>query len=141
NAEVSQTVLSAVRSQAEADRPMLAIPHVRYEIRHILRPAHRLLFRSKIRLIARTARQVEGFADTQVVHAHSLYSDGAVALALWRSHRLPYLAAVRNVDLHAFMRMRPDLAFIRDAVLRQAAAIVFHSPAYRQQFLARLASG
>ena len=105
HAELSQIVLSAVRSAAEAGRMLPPVVGARYEFRHILQRVHRLLFRSKVRLVADTARQLVGFPEIQLVHAHSLFHDGAVALNLWRSHGIPYLAAVRNVDLHAFMRL------------------------------------
>jgi glycosyltransferase involved in cell wall biosynthesis len=72
------------------------------------------------------------------VHAHFLYSDGAVALRLNESRGVPYVVAVRNTDLYAFMRYRPDLNGIRDRVLSHASRVVFLSQAYRDALERRL---
>jgi glycosyltransferase involved in cell wall biosynthesis len=73
-----------------------------------------------------------------VVHAHTLYSDGAAALRLKLQFGLPYVVAVRDTDLNVFMRFRPDLRWLMHSVLRNAAQLVFLSPTYREQFLSRL---
>ncbi len=131
----SQTVVSAVRTPQEAAWQGPPLPRLGYDIRHVLRPIHRLLFRTKIKMICGMVESNSAWSDASVVHAHSLYSDGAVALRLHRRHRVPFITAVRNVDVHAFMRLRPDLAMIRDDVLRHANAVIFLSPAYRDAVL------
>ena len=133
-----QLVLAAVRTAAEAARIQARIPGVHYELRHMLSPAHRFLFRTKIRKITRHATKMEGMGAVTLIHAHSLYSDGAAALRLSRQYRVPFVAAVRNVDVNAFMRLRPDLFMVRNAVLQHASNVIFLSPAYRDAFLGRL---
>jgi L-malate glycosyltransferase len=135
---VKQVILSAVRTTVEADRSQPQIPSVRYDIRHVLKPAHRIFFRTKIRLVAGIASRLPEIGGVSVVHAHSLYSDGAVALTLARRLSVPFVTAVRNVDVNAFMRLRPDLVLVRNAVLRVASRVVFLSPAYRDSFISRL---
>jgi glycosyltransferase involved in cell wall biosynthesis len=65
-----------------------------------------------------------------VVHAHFLYSDGAVALRLCRTASIPFVVTVRNTDLNYFRTLRPDLRLIAHAVLRKASAVLVPSPAY-----------
>jgi glycosyltransferase involved in cell wall biosynthesis len=105
-------------------------PSIAFRFEHLLRRHHKLLFRTKIRRVLADVLESTPVGEFRLVHAHFLYSDGAVALGLHRRLGLPYVVAVRNGDVHAFMRYRPDLAGIRNEVLRHACRVVFLSPAY-----------
>ena len=134
-----QLIIAPVRSAAEAATKPTGIPDtVEYELRHILRPHHRVLFRTKIRLIYKTVCRLVDPGNFDLIHAHTLYSDGAVALRLKEQFGLPYVVAFRNTDLNVFMRWRPDLSQIGRRVLQEAAQVVFLSPAYRTKLLAGL---
>lgn len=113
-------------------------PSIQFRFQHILRPYHRLMFRTKVRRVLSDVLSDTPVAQFRLVHAHFLYSDGAVARSLRRTHGLPYLVAVRNTDINFFMRYRPDLAAIRNDVLRHASRVIFLSPAYREAFVGRL---
>ena len=135
---VQQVVYAAVRTERETRAPTDAGSEVRYHGHFVLKRYHRLLFRSKIRLVERDLRTCVKLEDYQLLHAHYLYSDGAVA---WRIHQrigVPYLVTVQNTDLNVFMRLRPDLNALMRKVVSEASAVVFFSPAYRDTFLARL---
>lgn len=130
-AGVRQIVYVPVRTAAELDAnrdPSLA--SVTWHYSHVLRPRHRLLFRAKIRTVTRDVRLHLTLSGVTVTHAHFLFSDGAVALRLRRALGIPYVVAVRNTDVNAFMRLRPDLRWIGQEILRQASRIVFPTPAY-----------
>jgi glycosyltransferase involved in cell wall biosynthesis len=128
---VEQHVYVPVRSSAELGVNRQAdLARVTYRYSHILRPRHRLLFRTKIRRVARDVLEGIDPRSFTAVHAHFLYSDGAVALALRKRFGVPYLAAVRNTDVNVFMRLRPDLRFVCWDVVAQAENLVFISPAY-----------
>lgn len=134
-----QTVFAPVRSNAELARQPADVPGaIDYKYRLILRPVHRVLFRSKIRRIFGELSSCVDPTEIDVVHAHTAYSDGAVALRMHRRFGVPYVVAVRNTDLNVFMRFRPDLRWILCAVLGRASKIVFLSPVYRSEFLSRL---
>ena len=135
---ISQRVYIPVRSAAEAAWRPPEIRDARFHVRQVLRRWHRALFRSKIRTIARDLMSQVDLSTVDLVHAHFLYSDGAVALELKRRLGLPYIVAVRNTDINVFMRYRPDLRRVRDEVLREASQVVFVSPAYRDLLLGNL---
>jgi glycosyltransferase involved in cell wall biosynthesis len=99
-------------------------------VRPILRPRHRLLFRAKIDRVAHDiARHVE-LEKIDLVHAHFLFSDGAVALRLKREFGVPFVTAVRNTDLNVFMKYRPDLRGIMRDVVMESSKVVCLTPAY-----------
>jgi glycosyltransferase involved in cell wall biosynthesis len=136
---VEQFVYVPVRSRAEVDgNRNESLADTQYRFAHILRPYHRILFRRKVNRVLRDLTAAADVRSFSVAHAHFLYSDGAVALGLKREYGLPYIVAVRNTDLNFFMRYRPDLFRICREILRQAYAVIFVSPAYREKLLARL---
>lgn len=112
-------------------------PSIAFRFEHLLRRHHKLMFRTKVRRVLADVLRSTPVADFRLIHAHFLYSDGAVALNLHRRLRLPYVVAVRNSDVNSFMRYRPDLAGIRNEVLRHASRVVFLSPAYADAVVER----
>jgi glycosyltransferase involved in cell wall biosynthesis len=138
---VGQRLFAAVRSEAEAGKqPPDEPPALLFDVRNMLRRRHRLLFRSKVRLVSEAVEGRGWSRECRLIHAHFLYSDGAVAWRLAKRHRVPYVVAVRNTDLFVFGRYRPDLWPLAKRILEDAAAIVFLSPAYREMLLRRLPS-
>lgn len=134
-AGVASTVFAPVHS-AEAARRFRPEPRERVSV--CFRRWDRLFFSYKQRKIGRAARQScpagEGY---DCIHAHTLFTDGNCARALAAEYGVPYVVAVRDTDVNAFFRWRPWLRSRGVAILRDAAAVVFLSGAYREAVLQR----
>lgn len=74
-------------------------------------------------------------ASFDILHAHSLFTNGYLALDVKRKKGIPYVVAVRNTDLYSFFRVRPWLRNIGLEIMREAEAVVFLSPAYKKMTL------
>jgi glycosyltransferase involved in cell wall biosynthesis len=136
---LTQFVFSAVRTAAEASRqPPDDPPKIHYSVQNVLRRYHRVLFRTKIKLVERKVLATVVPRDFRLIHAHFLYSDGALALRLHRRFDIPFVCAIRNTDINAFMRLRPDLRCIATDVLRSASALVCLTPTYRETVLKKI---
>lgn len=136
---IRQFVYVPVRTAAEIDVGRIdSVSEIGFRFTHLLRPHHRWMFRTKTRDVLVDVLSTTPVREFRLVHAHFLYSDGAVALALHRQLGLPYVVSVRNGDVNVFMRLRPDLASIRNDVLRHASRVVFLSPAYAEAVGRRL---
>ncbi len=70
-----------------------------------------------------------------IVHAHSLFSNGYLALEAKRGLGLPYIVAFRNTDLNAFFKVRPWLRQIGLEIMQEAEAVIFLSPSYKDAVL------
>ena len=139
---ITQFMYVPVRSRAELGVNRDAgLQRVRYRFAHVLRPWHRVLFRTKVRTVLRDLLAHVDPGDFDLVHAHFLYSDGAVALQLHERCGLPYVVTVRNTDVNVFMRLRPDLAHICWRIIANARNVIFITPAYRDLLLARAPPG
>ena len=74
-----------------------------------------------------------------IVHAHTLFSDGYIAYKNYLKRRTPYIVAVRNTDLNVFMKYRVFLRKLGCNILKNASRIIFLSPSYREQFVNKYA--
>ena len=109
--------------------------HTTFIYAHILKPFHRLFFFHKV---DRTVREIEKTVDLgeiSCIHATTLFSDGMVARELHRKYGIPYIVAVRNCDVNAFLRYMPHLWWVHRAVLESAGKVVFITPNLRQRLL------
>jgi glycosyltransferase involved in cell wall biosynthesis len=69
--------------------------------------------------------------DFDLVHAHTLYSNGSFARFLHRRYGTPYVASVRNTDVNKVMALQPyHRSLLREIVLG-SRAVLFLSPTYR----------
>lgn len=69
--------------------------------------------------------------DLDIIHAYTLFTDGNVAMELSKMWKKPYVVAIRNTDLNLFFN---KLFYLRKhgvKILRNAKAVFFLSPVYR----------
>lgn len=96
---------------------------------------HSFCYRQKIRAMTDALLESVAMSDVDVIHAHMLCTDGAVAYELSKRHGIPYLVAVQNTDLHTYYRTfwweRPYFS----KILGRASKVVFVSPKYKQKLL------
>ncbi len=87
---------------------------------------HKFLFTRKHNLIF---KHLDDFykKDYDIVHAHSLFSNGMQALKLLEKYGVPYVVAVRSTDLNVFFKYFLHLRKLGIEILRNASRIVFIS--------------
>ncbi|MDN4861150.1 glycosyltransferase family 4 protein [Priestia aryabhattai] len=70
-----------------------------------------------------------------VVHAHTLFTDGYMAYKLYETYKIPYVVAVRNTDVNAFFKKRVFLRPTGLKILEHAEKVIFISEAYKSLVL------
>ncbi len=96
---------------------------------------HRFFFRKKIKFLFNNLKSKVDFSCVDIVHATTLFSDGAIALEIYRKYNIPYIVAVRGTDVSLFLKYRPDLLFVLKDILLNASKIVFLGQALKDRFL------
>lgn len=110
------------------------LPNVTYHSPYTIRSFFdRLFFRRKIRKIIKYIKQNNSALNSDLVHAHTLFSDGAVALALKKEYDLPYIVAIRNTDINLFLRYAIFLRKTGLEILQNASKVIFISNPYVEQ--------
>lgn len=120
------------RSRAESNR--FDGKYTEFISADVLRPYHRYLFHIKIRDIANDVCQRVDMTKIDCINATTLFSDGGVAYALHKIYGIPYMVAVRNTDVNAFLNWAPHTWKIGMNVLLHSARIVFISKALMKSF-------
>jgi glycosyltransferase involved in cell wall biosynthesis len=90
----------------------------------------RILFRRKINKGIKEFGAFHGLLANSFIHAHTLFSDGALAYEMNRKCGNQYMVTVRSTDLNLFWRYFPHLHNYALRIIENANAIVFLSPAY-----------
>ena len=98
----------------------------------------RLWFEGKQRKIISAAHSVlRSIPKPDCIHAYTLFTDGNCAMELSRETGVPYVVAVRNTDVNVFFKYMIHLRTRGAEILKNASAVFFLSPAYRDSVLER----
>lgn len=95
----------------------------------------RLSYFGKQRVVLRDAIRRYGHERFDLLHAHSLFANGNVAMQLSRRIGAPFVVAVRGTDVNTFFARMPHLRFRGVEILRSAASVVFISESARREVL------
>lgn len=95
----------------------------------------RALFFRKQKKMLRWLEENLNLRDFDVIHAHTVFSGGYAALQLHKKYGTPYIVAVRNTDVNVFFQYMVHLRKTGVEILRNAARIIFLSPAYQEKVL------
>lgn len=132
---VTQTVFTTVRTPSALGRNVVTLQQSGSSIHYSdnWRPYHKLLFHEKVRSNYQALCSRIDLTTVDCVHAHTLFSDGALALKIKQQYGIPYVVAVRNTDVNTFMRFMVHTWPVGLEVLREAESVVFISLAYRRR--------
>lgn len=71
----------------------------------------------------------KGYPD--LIHAHSLFSNGYIAYKAYRKYNIPYIVAVRDTDVNFFFKKIPFMRPLGRKILDNAKKVIFISEPYR----------
>lgn len=97
----------------------------------------RLIFFLKHWRVRRDVRSRISLQEHDVVHAHSLFSNGFIAYRLKQEFGIPYIVAVRNTDVNVFFKHLIHLRPVGLRIMAEASAIVFISKPYKDFTIGR----
>lgn len=92
---------------------------------------HRLFFFYKHYLIKKDILKTYNFNKFNVLHAHSLFSNGYIAYQVYRKFNIPYIVAVRSTDLNIFFKKMLHLRRLGRQILLNADKVIFLSNPYK----------
>lgn len=100
-----------------------------------LKKYHRIFFRAKINTLYKSLKAQITTSKFDVIHATTLFSDGAIALKLKKEYKTPYIVVIRSTDIDVFLKYRRDLIFLGLEILYESSKIIFISKVLRDKFL------
>lgn len=130
---VRQIIYSPIRKAELEGENRFDGQHTEIIYSNILKPLHKLFFNLKIDKIGKDIAKKVDLSHISYVHATNLFSDGATALYLKKHYGIPYMVAVRNTDMNAFLKYTPHLWWVHRAVIKEADQVISISPALQNR--------
>lgn len=97
----------------------------------------RLFYYNKQKKIINSVWKLLDVSQFEIIHAYTLFTDGNAAMELSRRAGIPYVVAVRNTDVNYFFKKMIHLRSHGVTILRNASAVFFLSPVYRDTVINR----
>ena len=95
----------------------------------------RFLFYSKQKKMMAWLEENYDLSSYDVVHAHTVFSGGYSAYKIHQKYGTPYVVAVRSTDINTFFKYMVHLRKLGVEIMRNAACVIFLSPAYMENTL------
>lgn len=91
----------------------------------------RIFFYLKQRSIYRDLVKQVNLDNYNLIHAHTLFTNGNVAYKIYKKTGKPYVVAIRNTDVNVFFKKLFYLRRRGVTILKNASKVIFLSKAYR----------
>ncbi|SEP76139.1 Glycosyltransferase involved in cell wall bisynthesis [Virgibacillus subterraneus] len=95
----------------------------------------RVLFHLKHNKIYKNIIQHYDIQNYSIIHAHSLFSNGYIAMKLKQDFGIPFVVAVRNTDVNTFFKYMVYLRKLGVQILKESDKIIFLSEPYRKKVI------
>ena len=99
-----------------------------------LKKYHKLLFVQRINHLYKDITNKIALREFDIIHATTLFADGALAWKIHKNFGIPYILAVRGTDLNLYFKYRPDLLSLARSILLGAKKIIFISDSIKHSF-------
>ena len=109
--------------------------HDYVDVSYCLNKYDRVLFHYKHNKILRDFYSKYNPGKFDIIHAHTLFSNGYIAWQIYEQYNVPYIVAVRNTDINTFFRYMPHLRGMGIEILKKSKRIIFLSEAYKDELL------
>lgn len=135
---VRQEIFTPLRKHANPDNNHIEfqVPGSAIRLSGVLRSYHRVFFAQKIRKLFGDLEAFGVASECDLVHATTLFSDGALAYELFKKYGTPYIVSVRNTDINMFLKYKPHLVLLARKILDNAKRLVLISQSNFDNFFA-----
>lgn len=107
--------------------------NIEYLYEYILNTTDRFLFHKKINKLFDSIDSQLCVREFDIIHAFTLFSDGALAYKLNAKYDIPYTLNVRNTDINSFCKYYKHLLPLMTKILKGASKIILLSYAYKDK--------
>ena len=70
-----------------------------------------------------------------LLHAHTLFSDGVLAYEIYKKYSIPYIVAVRSTDTNSVLKYKTWLKRLGSKIIDNAERVIFISPFLQSQVI------
>lgn len=132
NASVEQRVYIPIKLDREPEN-QIALDQTELIFDKRIVPSHKYNYFKKINTLFKALETKNLAQGIDFVHAHNLFTDGALAYKLKKKHGIPYIVAVRTTDIGLQYRLMWHRRPFIHKVLKHADQVVFISNTYKDK--------
>lgn len=141
--DINQVIYIPYKANDYKDRDLNRFNNYHENVKVILSPIKkkkdRIMYFSKIKkYFLDVERKVRDINSIDVIHAHSLFSDGGVAYYLYKKYGIPYIVSVRVTDINIFLRYFFHLRPFMMKILLNASNVIFLNPNLKENLFSSI---
>lgn len=126
-----QIVFVPIRNKSEYGKNSTEDLRINYN--QCLNLTDRIFFKKKIKKVQNTLEREINLSEVKLIHAHTLFSDGAVAFRMFKERRIPYVITVRNTDLNIFFKYLWWLRPLGREIIANSSMVIFTNHNYQKR--------
>lgn len=100
---ISQTVYCPVRTREELGKNCFDSSKTFFKYSFCIRPWHKFVYHIKCHTLYKDLTRNIDLSKFHLIHATTLFSDGALAYKAYKEYGIPYVVAVRATDIYDFI--------------------------------------
>lgn len=127
-AGIEQLVFTYFRGCHKEGKNQFDAKQTQFVYKGILSIWDRALYHLKIRKVYHELIKEVNPQEYDIVHATTMFSDGAIAYQLYKDYGIPYIVAVRSCDTHTFLKYAPYTWRMGVKILSNARRIILITP-------------
>lgn len=137
DAFLNQRVYIPIKLDREPENSV-ELPNTELIFDKCIKPSFKYNYFGKINYLFKSLISKKLHKDVNFIHAHNLFTDGAIAYKINQLYKIPYIVALRSTDINVqyflMLHRRPQA----NKILINAKHIVFISPRYKDKFFSML---
>lgn len=138
--DLHQTIFCITRNESENKFPKNTsckseLKNTLLFAHNILKPHHRVLFFSKTKKSINDIEKTINVASYDLIHATTLFTDGAVGYYLSKKYQIPLVTTVRNTDYNDFIFYAPHLWLLGRKIIKHSSNIIFLTNSLKTKFI------
>lgn len=134
NLGIDQIVYCPVRDLSHIGKNQFVGNRVQFAYSYCIKAWYKYVFHYKAYMLYRDLKNNVDLKMVDIIHAHTLFSDGVLAYKAHKEFGLPYVVAVRNTDVNGFVRLMKHCHHLGRKILLNAEKVFFISSALQQTF-------
>ncbi len=132
---IEQTIYTYYRHRNLYKKNIFDANNTRFIYSNILRFYHRIFYLLKIKIVYQNLYDNIDLTSFDIIHATTLFSDGAIAYRIYKYFNIPYIVTIRNTDINVFLKYAFYTWPEGRRILLSASKIIFISDILKQRFL------
>ena len=135
NLGVLQTVYCPVREEKAIGCNQFEGKNIEFVYSYCIRPWYKYVYQYKRWMLYRDMKHRIDLKKIDIVHAPTLFSDGGLALKVYKEFGIPYVVAVRSTDINLFIKKLIHTHYIGREIVLCAQKIFFISKGEMDEFM------